>query len=84
MPLTPSERRATLAALFLVLGAAGLTTLAAAGALALPATTPVLLVLALVGQRTGSALHLRLTDEQHRALALAVLVLTAVSLVAGR
>ena len=83
LDMTPSERRSTLAALFVVLGAAGLLVLAAGGALALPAFTPLLLALALVGQQIGHVLHGRLSTAQHRALALAVLLGTAALLVAG-
>lgn len=82
--MTPAERRATLAALFLFLATAGVAMLAVTGELTLPASTPVLLALAIAGQRAGSLLHVRLSAEQHRVLALAILVATAVSLVAGR
>lgn len=81
--MTPSERRATLAALFVLLDAAGLVVLATGGALTLPAFTPLLLVLALAGQQIGHALHVRLSVEQHRVLALGLLVVSAALLVVG-
>ena len=83
LEMTPSERRATLAALFVLLDVAGLAVLAAGGVLSLPAMTPLLLVLALAGQQIGHVLHVRLSVEQHRALALTLLVVAAALLVAG-
>ena len=81
--MPPSERRATLAALFVLLDAVGLAVLAIGGALMLPSFTPLLLVLALAGQQIGHVLHVRLSVEQHRALALALLVVSAALLVVG-
>ena len=81
--MTPSERRATLAALFVLLDVVGLAVLAGSGALTLPSFTPILLVLALAGQQIGHVLHVRLSVEQHRVLALALHVVSAALLVVG-
>jgi uncharacterized membrane protein YfcA len=83
LPMTAAQRRATLATLFALLSAAALVVLAIGGELTIPATMPLLLALALAGQQIGHVLHHRLSEEQHRWLAVAVLVVTAVLLVVG-